>query len=184
MIKKLGLLITIVLVSALVITTIILGTIKKDYSPSVQTNFQSVYITNTEDANFHFAGGNHDEKETFNKIVELYNNSFKQNLLASMFSGNLSNKITVTYASGSISTSSTSGYKMVWDLNNNGEKIIDSAEREHVVNKLTVVIEKSSSFKLITIYANIKDSSVNAHLKITTKANFEALYDYLEKLSA
>ncbi len=181
--KKLGLLITIALVGLVVVTTIILGVVKKDYSPSVQTNYQSVIITNTNDSNFNYAGGKLDEKESYNKIVELYNNSFKQSILASLFSGNLSNEITVTYSSGSVP--SMSGYKIVWALNSEGEKIklTNNLETEYVINKLTIGIEDSNSFKSVVIYANIKDSTVT-HLKITTKANFEALYDYLEELSA
>lgn len=180
--KKLGLIITIAVVSLIVVATIVLGVIKKDYSPSVQTNYQSVTVTNSSNSEFNITSGKLDEDEKFEKIVNHYDNAFKQSLLASLFSGNSSNDVTVVYSSGSIP--SITGYKIVWTLNAEGEKIklTNSTQTEYTVNKLTVGVEDGAGFKTITVYASVKDSNSNYHLKITTKANFEALYDYLEEL--
>lgn len=177
--KKLVLLTTLILVGVIVVATVILGLVKKDYSPSVQTNFQSVTITNSGNSSFSRSFGRLDEGKEFDKIVEEYNNSFKQSMLASLFSGNSSNKITVEH---SYSIPSMSGYKMLWTLNQNGEEIMTTdTEKLEKVNELIVGVEDSNSFKQVTIYARIQNST-NTYLKITTKANFEALFDLLEDL--
>lgn len=182
---KIGLIAAIALTLVLVATTVVLGVVQKDYAPSVQTNYQSVTITKAGDPSFNYTAGKLDDGEDFEKVVGLYNNSFKQSMLASIFSGNNSNKISVVYESGSVPQIS-SGYKMVWFLNSQGEKVnlTNNLQTEYLVNKLTVAVEDSNGFKTTTIYANIVDSGVNAHIRIATIANFEALYDYLETLNS
>ncbi len=182
---KLGLIVTLAFIGIIALSTILLGVIKTDYSPSFNPTINSVKIkldqSNTEILATRTTTIEKDKK-LFNDVVKLYENSFKQSILAGLFSGNIKTQAIVDYKSGSYSSqlSGQSGHQIIFSLN--GATIKETAgSNEHKISEIAFKVDDKEGFNTIIIYGRVEGSSTN-HVEIITKANTKALYDFVSEL--
>lgn len=181
---KLGLILTLALVGIVVLGTILLGVLKVDYSPKMQMPVNSVQIIKADGGDFIVVNKTSEDKTIFDEVIKLYNNSFKQSILASIFSGNIANKAVVEYRSGSYASQLNNkvGHKLTLTLTQSGVDISETdTDKEHKISEISIVIENKEGFNTVTVYGKIVDVTTS-YVEIITKANVKALYDYITDL--
>ncbi|MGI5841914.1 MAG: hypothetical protein ACOX6H_01305 [Christensenellales bacterium] len=177
--SKLGLIISLSLVGVLVITAIILGVVKVDYSPKFFDAPNSIMITDKDSSAQYHTGrtSEGEQKENFVKLVSLYNGIYKQSVIASTFAGNAGNEVVVQYESGSVP--SKSGYRVL--INYPTKAVKASNGIEYQVEQLIFNLEDKAGMQEVTLYLNIKGSTTG-YLTVKTLANTKMLYDFVSEL--
>src|SRR5690554_4297020 len=184
--SKLSLIVTLALVGVVVFATITLGVLKVDYSPKFEQIINTVEIIKSEESDKIVVTKTSLDKTIYNQTINLYNSSFKQSILASFFSGNINTKPVIEAKSGNYKTrlNSGTGHKLYLILPNNGVIIKESsANVEHKITELSLLVEEKEGFSTIKIYGKIVDRE-NSYLDITTKTNIKQLYDYIAGLES
>lgn len=188
--KKLATIIALAVVGVLVVTTIVLSVAKKNYQPQLQNQPYLMVITNQEDKTYQGGKGfsQQQPKENFEKVVKLFNDSFKQSILASMLNGNLSNKIEIEYKGTTLPAKNA--YKVEFKypstllmLNGKAFKLNEN-EPDIKFEYLIFYVEDGVGFAEFNMYAKVKiDDSRDGYYQITTLANTKALYDFVNQLN-
>lgn len=188
--KKLGIIIALCVVGVLVVTTIVLSLINKNYAPELANSPTQMIITNTEGK--HAWGGNgypsEAQEENFNKVVQLFESSFKQSILASMLNGNLNNEVAIEYK-GTAEPSQT-GYKVEFRyastlLMQNGKAYkLNQNDNEKYFTTVIFFVEEGAGFADFNLFAKVQiDETRTGYYQLTSLANTQALYTFLSELN-
>lgn len=188
--QKIGLIALLSFVGVLVVTTVVLGVVKKDYMPEF-TNC-AIEITVTDESSQHYYAGvnaaySDSQKEALKQMNELFKNSYKQSVLASMLNGNLNNEVEIEY---SATMPTQSGYRLMFEveesvLMQNGSAYHLNEDSEDVVyTQIYFDVEEGAGFNPFNTYVKVQiDESRVAYYKLTTLANTQTLYDYVAELN-
>lgn len=188
--RKLGIIITLSVVGVLVLTTILLSVFSKNYKPEIDNAPYQITISNSGSSGFYYAGTAYPEaqKENFDKFVKLFDNAFKQSILASMLNGNLGNEVEIEYYGSSVATSS--GYRVELKyastlLKKDGVAFKQaSSDQEREFTDLIFYITTGSGYAQINMYAKVQLTSTTiGYYKISTLANTASLYEFLSELN-
>jgi len=188
--RKLGIIIALSIVGVLIVTTILLSVFTKNYKPEFDNAPYQVTITNSGGSGFYHAGTAYPEiqKENFDKIVNLFDNSFKQSVLASMLNGNLGNEVEIEYHGSTVPT--TSGYRVELKyaetlLKKDGvafKQATSDPEREFT--EIIFYVVEGSGYAQINMYAKVElTSTTTGYYKISTLANTAAMFEFLSELN-
>lgn len=128
------------------------------------------------------------KKENFEKFVKLFNNSFKQSVLASVINGNLANEVEIEYYGTSVPASS--GYKVEFKfaetlLKKDGEAFKQaSSDPERKFTEVVFYAAEGSGYAPVNMFAKVQLTSTTiGYYKITTLANTAAMYEFLTELN-
>lgn len=186
--KKLGIIITVSVVGILVLSTIILSVVSKNYKPEFETTAIEIKVTNT-DGDEYFGGKaySNEQKENYEEFLSIFDSAFKQSILASMFSGKMNNQIEIDYTGTSEPTSST--YKVelrfvstLLKLDGQAYKLT-SSDTEKYFTSIIFFVDEVSGYNAFEIYAKVQiDEDSIGYYKITTLANQYQMYNFLTEL--
>jgi hypothetical protein len=181
---KIGLILTLALIGVVVVGTILLGVFKIDYSANMEMPVNSIQINKAANDDFIVVNKTSEDKTIFDEVIKFYNNSFKQSVLASVFSGNVGTKAIVEFRSGSYSSqlNNTSGHKLVIALTQSGVSLKETdGNKEYNISEIAMGVENKEGFNTVTIYGKIVGPTTS-YVEIITKANVKSLYDYITEL--
>lgn len=187
--KKIILWISLGLVLILALAIVLLAVLKKDYSPEFDLSPKTIEIYDSSSKHyFNDTTGNEKEKAMFDKLISQYNDSMKQSILASMFSGHLSNSVEVSLKS---TEPSLTGYKVTLNfganvtLKKDGKNFVygTDSSKTIVFKEIMFWIDKTKGYHEFNIYAieNV-DSTKSNYYEITTLANTYELYQTITGL--
>jgi len=126
------------------------------------------------------------DEKSYKKFEDIYSNSYKLTILYSIFSGKISRKQEVV-PYGVTEPKFQNGFVITFDyhtnpqtLKVNGKEYLPSQNADAVtytIVKLNVMEDKGLRSVFIYFYSEENDS----WYKLTTLANFDSLYDYIQK---
>ena len=191
--KKIILGVSLGLVVAIVISVITLACVQKSYQPEFDLTPKKLIVLEEATDDYYEAGVSlSTSQEQFEKIQELFEKSFKQSVLTSIFTGNISNDVKVnSNGTGELGVPSfKEGYTITFDykaqmcLKENGEKITKGTYSEENVLFQTVMVNivETEGFEKISLYALEEIGGKTYRHEITTIADTSELYDYLTEL--
>lgn len=188
--RKLGIIITLSVVGVLVVTTILLSILNKNYKPEFDSTPYEVVISNETDSGFYYGGTAYSDiqKENFEKIVDLFNSSFKQSILASMLNGNLNAEVEIEYEGTTVPTAS--GYKVELKypetlLKKDGVAYQQAtSDPERQFTSIIFYVTEGSGYDTLSMYAKVQLTSTTiGYYQIDSLANTSALYTFLSELN-
>lgn len=187
--KKIIIGVSLGLVVALIATIITLAVVQKSYKPEIDLSPKTVTVVEVSTGDEFTSGVAFANKEKHEEIVELFDESFKQNILGGIFAGNLSNQIEIDLVSNLPSFSE--GYKITFEykadmvLKLNGEKYVygTNTEKEILFQTIILNVTETEGYQQLSMYAKEVVSNKTYYYEITTIANTQNLYDYLSQLS-
>ena len=177
MAKKIGAIASLSIIGILIIVTIILANVKINYSVNC-ANPTTVYVSYSNN------GGAKVSNEQANKIVDIINNSSKENTLSALFNGNLNKKAELKKATSNQKISSTSGFYVEYSYEN-AQKLMDGKE-EYKNNDNTVLYQRlvftvnsanETTETKVYVFTDLKSEYYSYYY--TVEANFYDLYNYL-----
>ncbi len=187
--KKIILWVSLGLVLLLALAVILLAVLKKDYSPEFDLSPKAITITDSSSKNYYnyFANDNENEKVMFEKLISQYNDSMKQSILASMFSGHLSNNVEISLKS---SAPTLTGYKVTLDfkadmtLKKDGKNFVygTDSSKTIVFSEVMFAIDETKGYHEFNIYAIEHVDTKTNYYEITTLANTYELYQTISGL--
>lgn len=180
--KKLGLYITLGVIALAAVAIIIMYLMPVSYMPSMSkpTNI-TVYQTSTKYGTFSAESG----AETYNKVLDAYNQSFKQNFLSALFAGQTTAAKNQN-SSGQLSTTTTKpSYSTYLVLNFDAQKISVNGHKQNVsVDQVIFEVENVASFEDVKVYFKQAGASgTTTYYYMTTLAKQAPLYYLITNLS-
>lgn len=179
MAKKIGAIVSLVLIAVVIIAAIVMVNIDIDYSIDcvkpdyvwVQTSDKEQHITTSE------------QKD---KIVELISGASKQNALTALFDGELKKKAEVFTLKSTISNPSNFyvryKYTTKQELIVNGKKYKDADGKVETYEELVFVVNDVEGEQETKVYVIPESDQVNAtSYYFSLDANFEDLFSYLNE---
>lgn len=187
--KKILIIVSLALVVALIATTIVLAVVKKSYMPEFDLTPQTVRIVRQSDNAEFESSESHSSKEKFENVVKLFDDSFKQSVLGSIFGGNSSKRIDIELVSKL--PSFDEGYTFTFDykadmvLKKDGKNFVYGTNTDKQIKFRQVIfnITDTNGFNQICLYAKEIVGSNTYYYEIETIANVSALYDYMSELT-
>ena len=187
--KKILIIVSLALVVALITTTIVLAVVKKSYMPEFDLTPQTVRIVRQSDNAEFESSESHSSKEKFENVVKLFDDSFKQSVLGSIFGGNSSKRIDIELVSKL--PSFDEGYTFTFDykadmvLKKDGKDFVYGTNTDKQIKFRQVIfnITDTNGFNQICLYAKEIVGSNTYYYEIETIANVSALYDYMSELT-
>lgn len=187
--KKILIGVSLGLVLVLVATVIVLACVKKSYKPEIELAPKTVYVTEISTNSEYNTGEAFSTKDKFEKIVGLFDESFEQSILSSMFSGNLSNNVKIDLVSQL--PTFADGYKLVFEykadmvLKLNGKPYVynTNSTKEILFQTIILNVTEIDGYQSLSMYAKEIVDSKTYYYEIETLANTKALYDYLSGLN-
>ena len=186
--KKVILGVSLGLVVALVATVVTLALVKNSYKPEIDLTPKTLTVIELENKGQFETGEAFATKEKFNDIVELFDESFTQSVLAGLFSGNSAKNIKIkleslpTFDNG---YQITFEYKadMVLKLDGQEYKSDTNSDKQVLFQTIILNVTEQEGYNQICLYAKQVEGNKAYYYQITTVANTENLYDYLSELS-
>lgn len=183
--KKIIISVSLGIVAVLIATTLVLALVKKSYKPEFDLAPKTVTIVQELDDKEFESSASHSTSKKFEKIVNLFDESFKQSVLASIFSGNSSNKVEISLVS-KLPTFSE-GYTVTFDykadmvLKKDGKDFIygTNSDKQIKVQKIILNVVETNGFDQVFLYAKEVVGVNTYYYEITTTANFDSLYSYI-----
>ena len=189
--KKIISIIAMALVALVACTAIVFTFVPKDFNIGIENPSYFIVYNGTETPVSIY--NNEEQGETYDKIIELYNSSFKTSLLNSLFQGKIgiSPYIIEKYQSLTSNDLSKSGkvflefrYDSVQTLKLNGQKYTEASTSE--TNYVSIILEvlDSSNLTEVNAYLRYKEEGTNDYswYRFVTQASQSALFDYLQNL--
>lgn len=168
------------ILALIVICLITLSCIPKNYNFNFNTDYDRIKIT---------VNGNEravTDKDIENKIMDLYNESFKTSMISALFNGKAFDGKTFSDGYTNVSSNTNSGYWLVISYGNNEQTLKEETNYSNKkYDKIYIQVLNSDEFTLVTAYlVNTSNSSTSSYYKYTTYAKQSNLYDYLNKIYA
>ena len=180
------------LVLALALTVIILACVTKSYKPELDLQPKTVTIVELSTKDEFESGVAFSNNEKFEELLNKYDESFKQNVLSGIFSGNLSKDIQVKLMPGGNKLPTFSnGYTITFEYKNemvlkvNGETYYHESHSDKEVLFSTVIFNVTDikGYSTFNMYAKEVVGNKTYYYEISTIANTQNLYSYLTELS-
>ena len=164
-----------IILIAIIVCVVSLACIKKDFNYDFNSPEKiKVGVNGTE-----YAVTN---KDIENKIMELYNDSFKTSVLSALFSGKAFDNTVFNEGYNNISSISSSGYWLILSYGANKQDVKENTSfNTKVYDTIYVQVLNSNEFTTITAYLVNNSSS---YYKYTTYASQSNLYSYLNEVFA
>lgn len=189
--KKVLSIISLCLIGILATTIIIFSTVNTNYNLNLTNpNYIEISINNSSAMESYDSNGDAEHKAVYDKVMSLYNDSFKQKIMSGIFSGVLFNKPTIVYNISSINTLLNSGTYIIFNYNEeqtlklNGEiytytSSSGSKTTDIKYNKLYVEVKNTSSITTFNIYVkNINNDY--SYYRYSVQAKQGELYKYIQ----
>lgn len=191
--KKVLSIVALCLIAVLAGTIIVFSCINKDFNLNLNNpDFINIYInSSTKTGESYGLGTEFDDehKEVYNKIMSLYNESFKQKMMSALFNGTLTEKTKITKHSSSKTVSSIVGSGIWLEFNYsdnqkiklNGKDYDDDSTWSKEYNRAFVEVKESSTATTFEIYLVTTTSSGSSYsyYHYTVRATQSNLYEYL-----
>lgn len=178
MAKKIGAIVSLVLVGIVIIVAIVMANVKIDYSVKclkpdvvyVQTSDGTVKVDNTQK----------------DKIVDYISNASKESSLTALFNGNINKKAEIVSEKATLASPTT--YYVRYHYNTKQNLVVNKKEYKNAdgqtekYDELVFVVNKfdgETEFKVYVILDSDNANSYSYYFKLS--ADFGELYDYLEK---
>lgn len=192
-VKKIISIVIISVVMAIIVATIVLALIpKRLYNPITEGyEFVAIYQKDNDTSNRYFTNSESEEqKDVTSKIAEYLEDSFKDNVLSSIFQGTGRYDYRVVKASTSIESNVTKnatcvafGYKEEQKLIFKGEEYKNSQATDPTKTitfvKLVMPVSNDNDFQERTVYLVDSDGSSDYQIKFLAHQN--KLYTYIEE---
>ena len=176
------------LIGILAGTIIVFSCVNKDFNLNLTNpDSISVYINKslTENSEAYSLDSDDAHKEIYNKILALYNDSFKQKMMSAFFNGTLNEGVTITRESRNLSSLTNTGTWLVFDYNLNpqtirlnGKDYKDDSSSSKEYDKVFVEVKNSETMTTFTIYLAKRESNYS-YYHYTARAKQCDLYNYL-----
>lgn len=193
--KKILSIVALCLIAVIAGTIIVFSCVDKDYNLNLKNpDYIEIIMNNGAESQSYFKD---DEisanKEVYDKVMKLYNESYKQKIMSAIFQGTLGNKVTIERNSISESSVTTSGVVIAFHyyenqtLKLNGKTYTytfasGTTETNIQYKTLYVKVNSLDSLEDVNIYVkNINTSSSYIYYSYKVKANQSALYEYLKE---
>lgn len=166
--------------------------INKDFNLKLTNpDFVEIYVNTTTTSQSYGKNGDSEHKAVYDKVMNLYNQSFKQKLMSSLFNGTLSEKATITREyKNNIAQITNSGVWVVFNYENEQVLMLNGKEfaytengynDTHITyNRLYVEVKDSSTMTTFNIYVR-KSGSESSYYRYTARAKQADLYKYLKE---
>ncbi len=186
--KKALSIVALCLIGVLAGIIIVFSCVNKDYNLNLSNpDFINVYINTTLSENKPSYSQDDETKDVYNKIISLYNESFKQNMMSAFFNGALGEKPQITKKPETISNITSSGTWLVFDYNLhpqtiklNGKEYTDNSSYSKEYDRALVEVKDSDTMTTFTIYL-VKTGSDYSYYHYTVRAKQTNLYSYLNE---
>ena len=180
MAKKIGAIVSLVIIGALIVATIIMANININYSVPCATP-NDIYVQ---------MGSGTPERVTNadmkKKIVNYINDASQENSLTALFNGNIGNYAKVVSKKGTFSTTASTfyvrfTYNDVQTLKEGDSKFVDSDGKTYSYDDLVFAISDTDGETEVMVYVipDDADSKRYSHY-YTVDADFSDLYSYLD----
>ena len=178
MAKKIGAIVSLVIIGAVIVAAIVMANIDIDYSVKcvkpdviyVQTSSDTVKVNNTKR----------------DKIVEMISGASKENVLTALFNGELGKKAEIVTSKATLGTPDNFyvryKYTVKQDLVVDGKVYKNAEGKTATYEELVFVInpaESDSDFRVYVVPESDNSNAYSYYYNLT--ANFEELYDYLSE---
>lgn len=187
--KKVLIGVSLAIVLVIAVTTIVLAVVQKSYKPDFYLDPQTVKIVRLEDSMEFESSKSHSSSAKFEKFVDLFEQSFKQSVLGSIFSGNSSKNIDIELVSKM--PTFEGGYEITLDfkaemtLKKDGKNFVSgtNSEKEIKYSKVIFNITEKNGYKQIYLYAKEVVGKNTYYYEISTVANTNELYNFVNGLA-
>lgn len=185
--KKVLSIVALCLIAVLAGTIIVFSCINKDFNLNLNNpDFINIYInSSTKTGESYSLDTDNEHKEVYNKIMSLYNESFKQKMMSALFNGTLNEKTKITKEYRSLSSITSSGIWLEFNYNSsaqtiklNGKEYSDDSSYSKEYDRAFVEVKDSSTATTFEIYL-VKTESDYSYYHYTVRATQANLYDYL-----
>ena len=186
--KKIIIGVSLGLVVAIIATVITLACVKRSYKPEIDLS-PRIVIENVAEKTDYESGVAYSNKQEFEKFKDIFDKSFKQSILSSIFTGNSGNKIQIE-PKGKTNPilSFKEGYTVTFDYGTERNLKLDgenySYSDKEVVYKTIIfnIAEQEEGYNQISLYAKEQVGNISYYYEISTIANTYELYDFLSEL--
>ena len=178
--KKILPIISLVIICALAITTIVLALVPKSYATSYEKpDFIVAYVNGKNET---FDKSNEYSEKIYNAILENLDESFVESAINSLLQGRMGEKSELEYNSNNSTPSTTSSSKVYVRLCYNTEKKVTVKENTEFAFT-SIIFDVTSDDALSTVKIGLMASGKNYYnYYYSTLANFSDLYTYLTEL--
>ena len=186
--KKVLSIIALCLIGVLAGVIIVFSCVNKDYNLKLSSpDFVRVYVNTTTAGEAYSADSDETHKQIYNKIMSLYNDSYKQKLMSALFNGTLGDKTSITREYKNINNAIGSGIWLEFNYNSNpqtiklnGKDYTDDSTYSKEYDRAFVEVKDSDTVTTFTIYLAKSDSDYS-HYHYTVRAKQANLYKYLSE---
>lgn len=192
--KKILSIVALCLIALLAGTIILFAFINKSYNPNLSNpDYIEVYVNYSGSNNVESYYKNDefsDRQAIYNKVMELYNNSFNQNIMSGIFQGTIFSKTNITRPGTSKDSALSGGIFIAFNYNDEQTLKLNGENYVYTSGSYT---EKDIKYK--TLYVEVKNSDAMTDIKIyvqptntttlrycyNVKASQSALYNYIQE---
>ena len=174
------------LIAVIAITTVVFAIVSANFKPQIKDT-NAITIAGTEvngGSSIYFNGNNADQASTVKKINELYNNSFGESALNSLFNGRLGYGAELIKKENAIKNMNELKKYIVFEYENkedlpkvnyNGTDV----SFDRVIVEITDV--ETANIQMVKVYLVELDATSSSYY-FQTYGNFYALFDYVNDL--
>ena len=179
MAKKIGAIVSLIIIGIVIVASIVMVNIKIDYSIDCAKP-DTVWVQKGSDIK-------PTNSEQVNKIVELINNASKQNALTALFDGELGKKAELVSLKSTISTPSNFYVRYIYntkqDLVVDGKEFKNTEGQTETYEELIFVVDNVEGETQCRVYVIPESNSatITSSYYYNLDANFEELFKYLSE---
>lgn len=182
------------LIFVLAVVIIAFTFVEKNFNINLENPYSINIISNGTPSESYFSDSNVSEnKEIYNKLLNEYNNSFKQKFMSSLFQGILTSNAKIERVNSSMSTIDSGTYLHFVYNDAQTLKLNGKVYTYHYANSTAtdtniqfkdvyVQVLDADSMSQINVYIT-KEGNSNLTYKYVVYANQSALYDYITELT-
>lgn len=190
--KKVLSIIALCLIGVLAATIIIFSTVNTSYNLNLaKPDYIEVSINNSNYKESYYANGDEEHKAVYNKIMNLYNASFKQKIMSGIFSGVIFNKPKIVYSGTSKNSILNNGTFIIFNYSSEQTLMLNgkpytytyssgSTETNIKYNTLYVEVKNSNSITTFNIYVKNINSDYS-YYRYSVQAKQADLYNYIQQ---
>jgi len=190
--KKVLSIISLCLIAVLAVAIIVFSTVNTNYNLNLtKPDYIEISINNSNTKESYYSNGDDEHKQVYNKVMELYNASYKQKIMSGIFSGVLFNKPTIIYSTSSVNSILNNGSFIVFNYNNEQTLTLNGKPYTYTsssgsqttnikYNKLYVQVKNSNSITTFNIYVKNIDNDYS-YYRYSVQAKQADLYSYIQE---
>lgn len=182
--KKVLSIVALCLIAILAGTIIVFSCVDRNYNIKLaDPDFIQIQINSTENGESYFKTDSDSERqEKYNKVMELYNKSFKQKIMSGIFQGVISNSAKIERNVVSVNSFLTSGTYIAFNYNDPQTLKLNGKIYENIqFQKVYVEVKNTDAVSDINIYVVNKGSQNYSNYHYVVKAKQANLYEYIQE---